>query len=112
MRVLLSRMPSKRAPSAPSLHVTPPRDVPKPKTAVQRKERLERILKGLDGLYPDDTSAVTHHSPGELLGATVFSAQWTDKRVNEGTPGLFQKSPTVQDMASVSKAELANDIRS
>ena len=44
--------------------------------------------------------------------ATILSAQCTDKRVNEVTPGLFKKYPTVQDFANVSQAELANDIRS
>ncbi len=112
MRVLFSRMPSQKASAAPPLHVTPPREVPKPKTAAQRKHRLDEILKGLDRLYPDATCALTHRSPWELLVATILSAQCTDKRVNEVTPGLFEKYPTVEDMANVSQAELANDIRS
>jgi endonuclease-3 len=98
--------------AAPPRHVTPPRDVPKPKTAAQRKQRLERILKALDGLYPAATCALTHGSPWELLVATILSAQCTDKRVNEVTPGLFAKYPTVEDMANVSQRELADDIRS
>src|SRR5205085_7064329 len=42
----------------------------------------------------------------------ILSAQCTDKRVNEVTPGLFKKYPTIQDFASVSQEELAQDIRS
>jgi endonuclease-3 len=105
-------MPSKKASAAPPLHVTPPREVPKPKTSAQRKQRLDDILKALDGLYPDATCALTHRSPWELLVATILSAQCTDKRVNEVTPGLFLKYPTVEDMAGVNLAELADDIRS
>lgn len=93
-------------------HVTPPREVPKPKTAVQRKQRLERILKALDGLFPAATCALSHRNAWELLVATILSAQCTDKRVNEVTPGLFEKYPTVEDIANANQPELANDIRS
>ncbi len=44
--------------------------------------------------------------------ATILSAQCTDKRVNEVTPGLFKKYPTIQDFAAVKPDELAQDIRS
>jgi len=46
------------------------------------------------------------------LVATIFSAQCTDKRVNEVTPGLFLKYPSVADFAHARQAELAQDIRS
>ena len=44
--------------------------------------------------------------------ATILSAQCTDKRVNEVTPGLFAKYPTIRDLAHANQAELAQDIRS
>jgi endonuclease-3 len=92
--------------------VTPPSKVPKPKNAAERRVRLARILEGLDVLYPNVTCALNHKTPWELLVATILSAQCTDKRVNEVTPGLFAKYPTVQDFAHASQDELANDIRS
>ena len=92
--------------------VTPPSKVPKPRTAAQRRERVARILEGLDRLYPNVTCALVHRTPWELLVATILSAQCTDKRVNEVTPGMFQKYPTIADFASASQEELANDIRS
>ena len=70
------------------------------------------ILRILDEMYPGATCALHHHSPWELLVATILSAQCTDKRVNEVTPGLFQKYPTPQDFAAVRPEVLANDIRS
>jgi len=73
---------------------------------------VRQILDGLDKLYPDVTCALNHRSPWELLVATILSAQCTDKRVNEVTPGLFAKYPTIRDFANVSQEELANDIRS
>jgi endonuclease III len=92
--------------------VTPPKKVPKPKNAAERKERIARILAGLDKLFPDVTCALHHKDAWQLLVATILSAQCTDERVNKVTPGLFKKYPTIQDFANVSQDELANDIRS
>ena len=84
----------------------------KPKNAAERKVRLEAILEKLDQLYPNVTCELHHSNAWELLVATILSAQCTDKRVNEVTPGLFRKYPTIQDFAAVSQEELARDIRS
>ena len=84
----------------------------RPKTAAERQARVAEILKRLDKMYPDATCALLHRSPWELLVATILSAQCTDKRVNEVTPGLFRKYPTPRDFAAVRPEVLANDIRS
>ncbi|MGA2270183.1 MAG: endonuclease III [Bryobacteraceae bacterium] len=84
----------------------------RPKTAAQRQQRVAEILRHLDQLYPAATCALHHHNPWELLVATILSAQCTDKRVNEVTPGLFAKYPTPADFAAVRPEVLANDIRS
>ena len=86
--------------------------IKKPKTAAERKARLDRILGELDRLYPNATCALHHTSAWELLVATILSAQCTDERVNKVTPGLFAKYPTIEDLANVSQDELANEIRS
>jgi endonuclease-3 len=91
---------------------TPRRLVPKPKTAAQRAQRVQRILAELDRLYPQATCALNHHNAWELLVSTILSAQCTDKRVNEVTPGLFRKYPAIRDFANASQPELASDIRS
>ena len=91
---------------------TPPSKVPKPKTAAERKARVQKILEGLDTLYPDVTCALHYRNPWELLVATILSAQCTDKRVNEVTPRLFAKYPTISDFAHANQEELASDIRS
>jgi len=93
-------------------NATPPKLVPKPKNAGERKARVAKILDLLDDMYPGATCALTHHNAWELLVATILSAQCTDKRVNEVTPGLFQKYPTIEDFAHASQPELAADIRS
>jgi endonuclease III len=84
----------------------------RPRNKAERNARMQVILKTLDKMYPDATCALIHRSPWELLVATILSAQCTDKRVNEVTPGLFQKYPTPQDFAAVRPEALANDIRS
>ena len=73
---------------------------------------MEEILRRLDRIYPDATCALHHRNPWELLVATILSAQCTDKRVNEVTPGLFVKYPTPADFAAVRPEVLAVDIRS
>jgi endonuclease-3 len=86
--------------------------VKKPKTAAERQQRVRKILRILDETYPGATCALLHQDPWQLLVATILSAQCTDKRVNEVTPELFRKYPTVTDFAHASQAELAQDIRS
>jgi endonuclease III len=84
----------------------------RPKTAAERKARIAKILAGLDEMYPAATCALHHSNAWELLVATILSAQCTDKRVNEVTPGLFRKYPTIRDFAAASQDEMAQDIRS
>src|SRR5689334_24774225 len=63
-------------------------------------------------MYPGVTCALHHTNAWELLVATILSAQCTDKRVNEVTPGLFRKYPTIRAFAAARQEELAQDIRS
>jgi len=84
----------------------------RPRTAAERKRRVEAVLRQLDKLYPAATCALRHENAWQLLVATILSAQCTDERVNQVTPGLLRKYPTMQDFAHASQAELAEDIRS
>jgi len=84
----------------------------RPKNAAERKARVQEILRRLDDMYPNVTCALVHRTPWELLVATILSAQSTDKTVNQVTPALFVKYPTVQDFAAVRPEVLAHDIRS
>jgi endonuclease-3 len=63
-------------------------------------------------MYPEVKVPLLHRNAWELLVATILSAQCTDKRVNEVTPALFRKYPTMTDFANASQAELAQDVRS
>ena len=52
-----------------------------------------------------------HTNAWELLAATILSAQCTDKRVNQVTPGLFEKYPTIGDMAAAVTGDIEKEIR-
>ena len=74
--------------------------------------RVEAILAGLEGLYPDATCALHFSSPWELLVATILSAQCTDERVNMVTPDFFKRWPNVGDAAKADVAAIEDVIRS
>ena len=76
------------------------------------KKRAQRIRQRLAKAYPDATVALQHHSPLELLIATILSAQCTDARVNIVTQDLFKKYRSAHDYATADPAELEQDIRS
>ena len=91
---------------------TPAKLVPRPKTAADRAARVRKILKILAEMYPRPQVPLHHRDCWELLVATILSAQCTDQRVNDTTPGLFEKYPAIQDFASANQAELGMAIRS
>jgi endonuclease-3 len=100
------------SPHKTAAHNKAPASVKRPKTAAEKQQRVMEILRGLEQMYPDARCALEHRNPWELLVATILSAQCTDKRVNQVTPGLFAKYPTPQDFAAVRPEVLAQDIRS
>ena len=74
--------------------------------------RVKEILKRLKKAYSDAKCALKHSNPFELLVATILSAQCTDERVNQVTPGLFKNHPTPQDFAALRPEVLEQEIRS
>jgi len=74
--------------------------------------RVPRLLKLLAQAYPDVTCALRHHSPYELIVATILSAQCTDERVNMVTPALFEKYPGPKQLAAAKLEDVESLIRS
>jgi len=68
-------------------------------SAKARRARTAEIDLKLREAYPDAKCALNHHSPFQLLVATILSAQSTDVGVNKVTPVLFQRYPTPHDLA-------------
>ena len=75
---------------------------------LQAKIVLERLL----AKYPDAHCALDFTNPFQLLGATILSAQCTDKRVNLVTPALFARYPDAAALAAAEPEELEEIIRS
>ena len=67
-------------------------------------ERLTKML-------PEPLCELRHHDAWSLLAATILSAQSTDRRVNQITPQLFEKWPSVTDVAGAEPEDLEPTIR-
>ena len=66
----------------------------------QPNPQTAQIVELLLARYPDTTSFLIYRTPFELLIAVILSAQCTDAKVNEVTPGLFRAYPTPAALAS------------
>ena len=69
------------------------------------------VISRLKTEYPDARTELFWSSPLELLVATVLSAQTTDVRVNQVTPGLFEKYRSAWDLAGADPESLEAEIR-
>jgi len=72
----------------------------------ERRERAARLMEALHATYPDTRVALHHATPFQLLIAVILSAQCTDERVNQVTPGLFAAYPDAAAMAQAPIADL------
>jgi endonuclease-3 len=73
--------------------------------------RVQAILAGLEGLYPDVKCELDHENAFQLLIATILSAQTTDVRVNMVTPALFAAFPTAAALAEAPQEVLEDIVR-
>jgi endonuclease-3 len=76
------------------------------------KTRAARILTALRTSIPNAKVELNHRNPWELLVSTILSAQCTDQRVNQVTPGLFRRYRGPRDIAKAKPIELEALIRS
>ncbi len=80
-------------------------------TPLARTRRARRIVRLLGEVHPDARIALHFDNALELLVATVLSAQCTDKKVNEVTPGVFARYRTAADYARADRARLEEILR-
>ena len=76
-----------------------------------KQVRAAHVERTLEAMYPRTPIPLDHRDAFTLLVAVVLSAQCTDKRVNEVTPGLFALADTPEKMAMVPVAEIQRIIR-
>ncbi|MGA1932684.1 endonuclease III [Arcobacter sp. YIC-464] len=63
------------------------------------KKDIEIIKEAFVQKYSDAVTELNYRNDYELLIAIILSAQCTDKRVNIITPALFEKYPSVKELA-------------
>ena len=78
---------------------------------MNKKEKVNFVLKSLESLYPEVPIPLNHHDPYTLLIAVLLSAQCTDERVNKITPLLFKKADNPYKMIKLSVDEIKAIIR-
>ena len=76
------------------------------------KAAIRRIIDTLKGLYPDALCSLQYEKDYELLFSVRLSAQCTDARVNQVTPALFARFPTLESFAQAEPEEVEPYIRS
>jgi len=70
------------------------------------------VMKRLQERYPKAGTELNWENPWHLLVSTILATQCTDKRVNQVTPVLFSRWPTIQSLAKADTSEVEKVIRS
>ncbi|MGW0945942.1 endonuclease III [Streptomyces sp. NPDC002623] len=83
----------------------------KPESHTALVRRARRINRELAEIYPYAHPELDFENPFQLVVATVLSAQTTDLRVNQTTPGLFAKYPTPEDLAAADPEQVEEILR-
>lgn len=76
------------------------------------EEKVLSIIDALKQAYPDPMCALHYEHDYQLLIAVRLSAQCTDERVNQVTPALFARFPTLDDFAEADVAEVEQYVHS
>ncbi len=79
---------------------------------MRKKERAALIVESLKKDYPEGICSLQYPKPYELLFAVRLSAQCTDERVNQVTPALYARFPTLEAFAQADVAEVEELIHS
>ena len=76
------------------------------------KEKALHIIEALKEAYPDPMCALQYEHDYQLLIAVRLAAQCTDERVNQVTPALFERFPTLDAFADADVAEVEQYVHS
>ena len=78
---------------------------------ISKKEKVQRIIRILNKLYPEVPIPLKHKNPFTLLVAVVLSGQSTDVSVNKVTPVLFRLAGTSEKMAKLPVSKIREIIK-
>ena len=73
---------------------------------------VNAIIAELERLYPDALCSLEYKKDYELLFSVRLSAQCTDARVNQVTPALFARFPTLESFAQADEEEVVQYVHS
>lgn len=79
---------------------------------MKSKAAVRRIIELLKGIYPQALCSLQYGKDYELLFSVRLSAQCTDARVNQVTPALYRRFPTLQSFAEADPGEVGKLIHS
>ncbi|GAA1651273.1 endonuclease III [Georgenia ruanii] len=83
----------------------------RPRSLKAAREQAAAVNELLAQAWPDAHIELDFSTPLELLVATVLSAQTTDVRVNQVTPGLFAAYPDAAAYAGARREDLEEILR-
>ena len=75
-------------------------------------EQVRAIVEELKALYPDSLCSLQYEKDYELLFAVRLAAQCTDERVNQVTPALYARFPTLEALAAAEIGQVEELVRS
>ena len=78
----------------------------------KQKKAVLAIVEELKRLYPESICSLEYKKDYELLFSVRLAAQCTDERVNQVTPALFARFPTLESLAQADVSEVEQYIHS
>ena len=75
-------------------------------------QEINAIIAALKALYPDAACSLDYGKDYELLFSVRLAAQCTDARVNQVTPALFARYPTLEAFAAADVEEVGRCVQS
>lgn len=79
---------------------------------MRKKEQATYIVEALKQEYPEGICSLQYPKPHELLFSVRLSAQCTDERVNQITPALYARFPSLEAFAQADVREVEELIHS
>jgi len=80
--------------------------------AMRTAEQVRQIVDLLEQEYPLADCTLDYRKDYELLFSVRLAAQCTDERVNQITPALFRRFPTLEDFAQADVTEVEQYVHS
>ena len=79
---------------------------------MRTQEQVNEIVRRLLAEYPDAVCSLDYEKDYELLFSVRLAAQCTDERVNQITPALFARFPTLESFAEADVEEVEKYVHS